>query len=103
MSATLRVTREVGTFMPELHRGRFEVAVDGSPVGSVDNHQSVEVQVPPGAHSLQLSQGRYKSRRVTFQVADGGTAPFQCHGARIWVTWLLSLFVPNMGISLRQE
>jgi hypothetical protein len=61
------------------------------------------VEIPSGSHSLQLSRGRYESRKVTFEVADGATATFHCLGARIWVTWLLSLLVADMGISLRQE
>ena len=52
MSATLMLKREgVGI---ELRRGRFEIAVDGGTVGSIDWHQTIEVPVEPGRHTLQI-------------------------------------------------
>jgi hypothetical protein len=103
MAATLNLQREVGAKLPELRRGRFKVVVDGEVVGSLDNHETLEEEIVPGRHSLRLYRGRYKSGERTFEVGDDDTANFQCHGARTWVTWLISFAAPRLGISLSQE
>lgn len=102
MPATLRLTRDQ-SIPVELRRGRFDVFVDGERVGSIENHENFEVQVEPGRHTLGLRKGRYSSQEVSFDVGDGHTVSFRCHGAMIWPTWLLSLVVPTMAISLRQQ
>ena len=79
MSATLRVTREVG-FGIELRRGRFEISVDGNSVGSIDNHETVETPLEPGHHTVQIRHGRYSSRELSFEVADGDAVDFRCYG-----------------------
>jgi hypothetical protein len=101
MSATLMLKREgVGI---ELRRGRFEIAVDGSSIGSIDWHQTVEVPVEPGRHTLQIRVGRHSSRAEPFEVADGETVSFRCHGAMVWPRYVASIVAPNLGISLRCE
>ncbi|MGH2872845.1 MAG: hypothetical protein ACRDL5_10355 [Solirubrobacteraceae bacterium] len=100
MSATLRLTRDVGTFAFELRRGRFEITVDGKPVGSIDNHDQVETKIEPGPHSLVLRKGRYSSRTVNFDAADGDIVNFRCNGARIWPTYVASIVKPDLAISL---
>jgi hypothetical protein len=102
MPATLTLTRDQGLPI-ELRRGRFDVSVDGTRVGSIENHGTFETQVAPGVHTLQLHHGRYKSQELSFTVADGDTAGFKCHGARIWPTWLLSFAVPSMAISVSRD
>ncbi len=57
MSATLKVTREVG-FGFELRRCRFEISVDGNSVGSLDNHETVETPLKPGRHTIRIRNGR---------------------------------------------
>jgi hypothetical protein len=100
MSATLMVKREgMGI---ELRRGRFEITVDGSNVGSIDWHQTVEVPVEPGGHTLQITVGRYASRAAPFEVADGETVNFRCHGAMVWPRYVASIVAPNRGISLKR-
>lgn len=61
MSATLRLTRDVGSACFELRRGRFEILVDGKPVGSLANHDRAEIQIEPGRHNLALRKSRYSS------------------------------------------
>lgn len=101
MSTTLMLKREgIGI---ELRRGRFEVVVDGDSVGSIDWRQTVEASIEPGRHTVQIRSGRYSSRAETFEVADGGTVTFRCHGAMVWPRYLASLFAPNLGISLKRE
>jgi hypothetical protein len=101
MSATLRVTRE-GTGI-ELRRGRFEVVVDDTSVRSLDRHETVEIPVEPGHHTLRIRAGRYSSRDRAFDVADGEVVNFRCHGAMIWPTYLASIVKPNLAISLKRE
>jgi hypothetical protein len=101
MSATLVLKRE-GVGM-ELRRGRFEIAVDGSSIGSIDWHQTVEVPVEPGRHTLQIRTGRHSSRAAPFEVADADTVRFRCHGAMVWPRYLASIVAPNLGISLKRE
>jgi hypothetical protein len=100
VSATLRVTREgVGI---ELRRGRFDVAVDGSSVGSVERHESIETPVEPGHHTLRIRAGRYSSRDHSFDAADGEGVNFQCHGAMIWPRYVASIVKPDWAISLKR-
>lgn len=101
MSATLRLTRNVGTFAFELRRGRFEISVDGEPIGSIDNHDTMETKIEPGTHSLVLHKGRYSSRTVAFDAADGEIVDFRCNGARIWPTYLASIVKADLAISLK--
>jgi hypothetical protein len=103
MSATLQLTRDVGFAAFELRRGRFEISVDGQPVGSIANHDTVEIPIEPGRHNLVVRKGRYASRTRTFDVAAGEVVHFRCNGARIWPTYVASIVKPDLGISLRRE
>jgi hypothetical protein len=101
MSATLRVTREARGI--ELRRGRFEIVVDGGDAGSIDRHQTVEVPVEPGRHTLQIKKGRYTSRAEAFETDDGESVNFRCHGAMVWPRYVVSIFAPNLAISLQRQ
>jgi len=103
MPATLRLTRDVGSAAFELRRGQFDILVDGKPVGSIANHDTVETPLEPGRHNLVLRKGRYSSRTLTFDAADGQAINFRCNGARIWPTYVASIVKPDLGISLRSE
>ena len=100
MPATLRLTRET-TFAFELRRSVFDISVDGKTVGSIKIHDTVEVPLEPGQHTLQLRAGRYSSRLQTFDVASGSAVNFRCHGAAIWPTYVASFLVPNLAIRLK--
>jgi hypothetical protein len=39
----------------------------------------------------------------SFDVSDGDTANFRCHGANIWPRFVASLVKPDLAISLRRE
>ncbi|HEY6480992.1 MAG TPA: hypothetical protein VIZ00_13240 [Streptosporangiaceae bacterium] len=103
MSATLRLTRDVGSAAFELRRGRFDILVDDEPVGSLENHDRVESPVEPGRHKLVLRKGRYSSRTLGFDASDGEIIDFRCHGARIWPTYVASIVKPDLAISLKRE
>ncbi|MDA8118093.1 MAG: hypothetical protein M0000_12080 [Actinomycetota bacterium] len=100
MSATLKVTR--AAFGIELRRGRFDISVDGTSVGSIDHGATVEAEIAAGRHSLQIRRGRYSSRIAPFEVDDGEVASFLCHGAAVWPRYLASIFKPDLAISLRR-
>ncbi|MDA8384778.1 MAG: hypothetical protein M0Z88_00750 [Actinomycetota bacterium] len=101
MSATLRVTRKA--FGIELRRGRFDVSVDGTSVASIEHGTTVEAEIAPGRHSLQIRRGRYSSRSISFETDDGEVATFRCHGAAIWPRYLASIVKPDLAISLQRE
>jgi hypothetical protein len=101
MTATLRMTRDaVGI---ELRRGRFDIVSDGNTVSSIENHETIEVQLEPGRHTLGVRTGRYSSSDRSFDVADGETVSFRCHGAILWPRYVASIFKPDLAISLKQE
>ncbi len=75
MAATLQLLRETNLVM-ELRRGTFDVVVDGKGVGSIDSHQTIEVPIEPGHHTLQVKAGRYTSGRLPFDAADGEIVGF---------------------------
>ena len=101
MSATLRLTREgIGL---ELRRGTFDVTVDGQSVGSSKWHETVEVPVEPGHHTLRIRAGRYSSRGHAFDAADGETVNFRCHGAMVWPRYVASIVKPDLAIMLKRE
>jgi hypothetical protein len=101
VSATLRVERD--GFGIELWRGRYDVTLDGDRIGSLELHEMVEQPVEPGHHTVRVVRGRYTSPARPFDVSDGETANFRCHGANIWPRWVASFVKPDLAISLRRE
>jgi len=102
VSATLRLTREVG-FGFELRRGRFEVSLDGKDVGSLENRETIDTPLEPGHHVLRIRKGRYSSRDHPFEAVEGEVVNFNCHGATIWPTYVASIVKPDVAISLRRK
>jgi hypothetical protein len=101
MPAILRLTRE--RFGIELRRGKFEIVVDGRSTASIEHDGTVEVPVEPGHHTLRIRSGRYSSRELSFDAADGEVISFRCYGANLWPVWLVSFVLPNLGIWLKRE
>jgi hypothetical protein len=102
MVATLQLVREQNLVM-ELRRGTFRILLDGNDVGSIDSHQTIEVPIEPGHHTLQVKTGRYTSGLHSFDAADAETINFRCSGARIWPIYLASLVKPDLALTLRHE
>lgn len=102
MAATLQLVREKN-FVMELRRGTFHVLLDGTDVGSIESHQTIEVPIEPGHHILQVKTGRYTSGRHPFDAADGDTMNFRCSGAQIWPVYLASLVKPDLALTLKHE
>ena len=101
MSATLKLVRE-GVGM-ELRRGSFEIDLDAVRAGSIDWHETKEISIEPGHHTLQLREGRYRSRPHSFDVRDESEVSFRCHGAMMWPRWVAFALKPDLAISLARE
>lgn len=98
MAATLKLTRGFG-----LTRQPFEITLDGAAVGTVPRHESVELSIDAGHHTLRLGSGRRISPERAFDASDGETISFACHGAAIWPIYLASLVKPDLSIALKRE
>ena len=103
MSPTLTLERAASGAAMELRRGSFEIVLDGNPAGSIDRNQTVELQVVPGPHTLQVKAGRYTSHAQSFDAADGTNTHFRCNGSIWWPRYVASLFVPAIGVKLKRE
>lgn len=101
MSSTLTLQR-AATGAIELRRGPFEIILDGKPTGSIERHQTIELQVEPGPHTVQVRAGRYSSPARRFDAADGADVSFRCNGAILWPQYVASLFVPKLGLRLHR-
>ena len=101
MSSTLRLERKASGAI-ELRRDAFEIVLDGNPAGSIERHQTVELQVEPGPHTLQVKAGRYSSPARQFDATDDTYIDFRCNGAILWPQYVASLFVPTIGLRLHQ-
>ena len=101
MSATLTVSRK--TIGVEVRRGAYDVLVDGARVGSVALHDTIEMPVEAGRHTLQVRNGRNSSRTQTFDAAEDGVVAFRCGGKRPLPIFLVSFVVPSLALSLRRE
>jgi len=101
MSATLEVSRK--TIGVEVRRGTYDVFVDGERVGSVALHDTFEMSVEAGRHTLQVRSGRNSSRTQTFDAAEDGSVAFRCGGKRPLPIFLASFVVPSLALSLTRE
>jgi hypothetical protein len=98
--STLTLTREgVGI---ELRRGPFEIVVDGNSVGSFERHETFEMPLEPGHHTLRVRHGRYSSRSRSFNVTEAEVVNFRCHGVMMWPWYVASIVKPSLSISLKQ-
>src|ERR1700738_1120087 len=89
VSATLTLTREGAGI--ELRRGLFEIQLDGTSVGSIKRHETVETPLEPGHHTLRIRAGRYSSQDHSFDVNDGEVVNFRTHGAMLWPRYVAAI------------
>jgi hypothetical protein len=87
----------------EVRRGPYEVLVDGASVTSVPLHETIEIPVEDGRHTVQVRSGRNSSRIQTFDAADDEVVAFRCGGKRPLPIFLASFIVPSLALSLRRE
>jgi hypothetical protein len=101
VAATLKLAHKaIGV---EVRRGAYDIVVDGQRAGSLEMNDTIEIQVEPGRHTLQVRHGRYSSRPQTFNAAEGETVAFRCTGKSILPVFLASFVVPSLGLKLRRE
>jgi hypothetical protein len=110
--ATLKVTREGSTvrilrYNPGaqdlLRPGPFEIQLDGTSVGSIKRHETVETLLEPGHHTLRVRSGRYSSQERAFDVNHGEVVNFRTRGGAGWLTYVASILKPDLAISLKHE
>lgn len=101
MSATLKVARK--TIGVEVRRGTYDVFVDGKQAGSIELHDTFEMPVEPGTHTLQIRNGRNSSGVKTFDAAEDEVISYRCSGKSILPVFLLSFVVPSLAITLTRE
>ena len=100
MTATLELTR---TFGGITNRGKWQILIDGSAVGSIDQKETVELSVEPGQHTLRVKRSeRFLSPERSFDAADGQVVRFSCHSQLLWPMYLASLVKPDLWIILRR-
>jgi hypothetical protein len=100
MAATLKLTHKaIGA---EVRRGRYDIVVDGQPVGSIEMNDTFEIPIEPGRHTLQVRSGRNSSRTQTFDAAESQTVAFRCTGKSFLPIFLASFFVPSLALQLRR-
>ena len=67
MSPTVILERETA-HIAELRRKPFQIILDGSPAGTIDRNQTVELPVEPGPHTLvRRLCPMHETRRPAFQ------------------------------------
>jgi hypothetical protein len=103
VSATLKVTQESSLNPAGILRGTFDVVVDGKSIGSVKWHETIEVPVEPGHHTLQVCKGRYSSGVKPFDAAEDEFIAFRCNRRRHPLILAAALFAPSLAISLTRE
>ena len=101
MPATLTMKRS--SVIMELRRAPFQITLDDTTIGTIDRHETFETPIEPGHHRLQVRAGRYSSQAESFDVADDDAVNFRCNGARVWPTYLISIALPTLALTLKRE
>ncbi|HLK72446.1 MAG TPA: hypothetical protein VKU77_02230 [Streptosporangiaceae bacterium] len=101
MTATLQLTR---TFGGITNRGKWQILIDGTAVGSIDQKETVELPLEPGPHTLRVKRSeRFLSRERSFDAADEQAVRFSCHSQLLWPMYIASLVKPELWITLRRD
>jgi hypothetical protein len=99
MTATLQLTR---TFGGITNRGKWQILIDGTAVGSIDQKETIELPVEPGHHTLRVKRSeRFLSRERSFDAVDERVVSFSCHSQFLWPMYIASLIKPDLWIILR--
>lgn len=101
--ATVRLVRGWSGIGIGTSSEQWNIAIDGTVVGSIANRETVEVSVEPGHHTLRLGSGRHRSAERSFDVAQDEVVGFRCHGPRVWPMLVAAVVNPDLWISLRPE
>lgn len=100
--ATVRLARTWSGIGFGAQSEQWDIAIDGTVVGSIANKETVEVAVEPGHHTLRLGSGRHRSVERSFDLAPDEAAGFSCYGPRFWPQLLAALVKPDLWITLHR-
>lgn len=101
MSATLKLTHKaIGA---EVRRGTYDIMVDGQTAGSLEMNATIEIEVEPGRHTVQVRNGRNSSRTESFDAADSEIIAFRCTGKRFLPIFLASFIIPSLALKLTRQ
>jgi hypothetical protein len=101
MTATLQLIR---TWAYLTDRGKWQILIDGTAAGSIDQKETVEQPVERGRHTLRVKgSGRFGSPERSFDASDEQEIRFFCHSARYWPLMLAAIVKPDLWITLRRE
>lgn len=101
--ATLRLSRLWSGVLIGGQRETWNIVIDGRVVGAISDHETVEVSVEPGQHTLRLGQGRHLSPQRSFEVGEDGLVGYTCHGPRIWPKFVMALLRSDLFITLLSD
>jgi hypothetical protein len=103
MSATVQLSRP---FRLTDAAWPYQIVVDGQAAGNITNRRQTKLQIAAGTHTLQirslhilLGHLGLASPTVAFDVSDGGTADYVCHGRPFVqsIFWLVGCLVGARG------
>lgn len=83
----------------------YKVLVDGAVVTRIKQGATLQLEVSPGEHHLQLKIDWCSSRRVSFKVADGESLTFHVKSnlrGRVFQTIYFALFARDEYILVEQ-
>ena len=101
MTATVQLTRTFGGVTDG--KGKWQILIDGTAVGSIDRKQTVELPVEPGHHTLRVERSeRFLSRERSFDGADEQVVSYSRHSQLLWPMYLAALIKPDLWIILKQ-
>ena len=101
--ATIRLVRTWSGIGIGAQNEQWNIAIDGTVVGSIANKETVEVSVEPGHHTLRLGSGRHRSVEPSFDGVQDEVVGFRCHGPRVWPMLVAALVKNDLWITLRRE
>ena len=96
--ATLRLFRR-STYRDRVRA--YKVILDGEKIGDIRNGEEETFPIAPGRHVLKLKIDWAGSPEMTFDVATGETASFECGGDWSRTTMTDMFFRPQSYIALR--
>jgi hypothetical protein len=71
---------------------KYNIRLDGQFIGTIKQGESFSHEITPGYHKIYLRIDWCRSKVIRFQIEEGETANFHCHGLRGWQMSFLFLY-----------
>ncbi len=97
---TLRVVRAPAAWRDRLRR--YQILVDGVPLGSVADGETTELSLPAGRHRIRMEIAWTGSKELEVDVAAGATTSVYC-SARAATTTLLDLLSRTRWVEISSQ